>query len=180
MAQSWRESKLTLVILTIGGALLIALFVVGALLFGQREPCPDAAVQAETCPSIEERLYLVKVNNILTAASGTGKGFGLLSLEATNNPELLQDRSWMMDMTLVLTRFHAIADHLSDIDAPESAYPVHNELLELASSMRAFVSLYGLGLEEAEPSMLGSANAEMQDLTTSADAMKEIVNSFCD
>ena len=136
---------------------------------------PDVA----KCPSAEESAYFDNVFATTTSVSTGLAEIGRLSNEAGNNFLVTQDESWVLEVAIVLVSFQQIADEISALSPPQSAQSIHNDMLHIASSLRAVVPLYSQGVDNFDTDSLVAATVQIEEMGRVAVVLAGKIEDFC-
>ena len=141
-------------------------------------PTPTAPPTPE-CPSVGEQIYFLTMADIMGRLAEDLIEFSSLSLEAGANWLVTQDSSWVLDVALVLSGFQVTADEISSISAPQSVQPIHSDMLQVASSLRAVVPLFSRGVDNLDADLILAATQQMEEIGRLASVINGKAESFC-
>ena len=196
-------------LLIIGAGIIFGLFilmVVLALVLPQPEPAPVTSVVSATpvagatempepatdvplaptpvptheCPTAEELAYFQELTDIVNATVSASRTFVELNVELSENTALYPIPPWQEKASNLMYRFEAIADRIAAIEAPESVEKVHDDLLDVESSMRRIPGLYSRGVYTQDGGLINDTLDEWEKMTEGVKLASEKALSFCD
>ena len=137
---------------------------------------PALAVQ---CPTPAEAVYFASLADIAGNLAEGLQSISSLSTEAANNPVLTLDEEWQLETAIVLFLLQSATDEISALDPPDSVQSIHGDLLQMASELREFVTLYTAGIDNFDADLILLATQRMAEINRLVNVASAKAKAFC-
>ncbi len=171
-----------------GVATIIGLFIVIGLTAEPAEEAPGAltrqAVNADSCPTVSEAIYLDALSDELFASSITSLELQALFNQLGVDLSIYYGRSWKRDVEINAREAIATANAILDLQAPSSAAAFESLVMPFAQTTKRMWRSVLDGLDNPNlGSFIGILESIMPDMLYAAELMDEVeklADNFCD
>lgn len=102
------------------------------------------------------------------------------TIRAEQDPSLLIDRQWIVETAETLARINELVVAIRNLNAPASLQHIHNQALELATTLESYIALYISGVDGGSRESILKAEIELTAAWGWGAFILLDIESFCD
>ena len=133
----------------------------------------------EPCPTTEEAAYLNEVLKYTETGSSGMQRFSSLNLRAGENPFLIFDETWKVEIVLTLALLDSGAEEILEVNVPKSMRDVHTDIEASAMGVQRTVVLYAEGIDAVDADKLAQAAGSLAQATSRLDSAASKIEALC-
>ena len=143
-------------------------------------PAPTAAAPTNQCPTLAEAAFLLALTEGFATRSDHFLDWSTQLGKVEQNPVVLFDDDWPLDVTLVVARILVVHDEMRELDRPASADAVYDEMGEILDLQASALNLFIESLDTFDTATLVKAVANRDEAIARSTAFTVVIEGFCE
>lgn len=140
---------------------------------------PTSTLPPDDCASPAAQAYINDLGQLATDTSGALGDFNRLNVLAANSPLLVVNEDWQLQVVVALATLNSYANEMDELHPPSVFQPIHPQVVEMASEIRNFTTLYARGVDNIDAETMDLAGERMVVIGDIAFNLTADLQSLC-